>query len=42
MVEEKIKVKVVVIGDSEVGKTSLVTAFGEDRFPTEHRPTIAD
>ena len=35
MVEDakNLKVKVVVIGDSEVGKTSLVTAFGEDRFP---------
>ncbi len=32
-------IKMVVIGDGAVGKTSLIKCFINDSFPEEHEPT---
>ena len=32
--------KLIVIGDSSVGKTCLLLRFSDDQFPTSHMPTI--
>jgi len=32
--------KLIIIGDSSVGKTCLLLRFSEDNFPTTHMPTI--
>ena len=35
-------IKMVVIGDGGVGKTSLIKCYAHDQFPEEHVPTILD
>ena len=35
-------VNIIVVGDSAVGKTSLVYTFGHNGFPKDYEPTIAD
>ena len=35
------QLKVVVVGDGAVGKTALVTTFGENGFPEKHIQTVA-
>ena len=32
--------KLIIIGDSSVGKTCILLRFSEDNFPTSHMPTI--
>ena len=32
--------KLIIIGDSSVGKTCLLLRFSEDSFPVSHMPTI--
>ena len=32
--------KLIVIGDSSVGKTCILLRFSDDQFPTSHMPTI--
>ena len=32
--------KVVLVGDSNVGKTSILTRFAKDTFKTEIEPTV--
>ena len=32
--------KLIIIGDSSVGKTCILLRFAEDNFPTSHMPTI--
>ena len=34
--------KVVILGDAAVGKTSLVKSYADDKFPEEHVATILD
>jgi Ras-related protein Rab-1A len=33
-------IKLIIIGDSSVGKTCLLLRFSEDSFPVSHMPTI--
>lgn len=33
-------VKLIIIGDSSVGKSCMLLRFAEDSFPTNHMPTI--
>lgn len=34
--------KLIIIGDSSVGKTCLLLRFSEDSFPVSHMPTIGN
>ena len=34
--------KIVVVGDESTGKTCLITAFAENRFPSVNEPFIND
>ncbi|HME51180.1 MAG TPA: Rab family GTPase [Candidatus Lokiarchaeia archaeon] len=38
--DQKFKLKVVIIGEHETGKTSLIKAFVEQKFSADYRPTI--
>lgn len=35
-------VKLIIIGDSSVGKSCILLRFAEDSFPTSHMPTIGN
>ncbi|CAI2380695.1 unnamed protein product [Moneuplotes crassus] len=38
--EEEISIKCVIVGDSKVGKTSILMSYGEDTMPDGHIPTV--
>ena len=38
--DEKNELKIVVIGDGAVGKTSLCTVFASKKFPEKYEPTV--
>lgn len=40
--EKKKKIKCVIVGDKEVGKTSLAVSYSNDSFPSEYIPTAYD
>jgi len=38
--DDKVNVKLVVVGDGAVGKTTLLMRYREDKFPTKYVPTV--
>lgn len=39
---KKNKIKCVIVGDKEVGKTALAVSYSNDSFPSEYIPTAYD
>jgi len=42
VVDRKRRIKLIVVGDSAVGKTSLLLSYVRGEFPLEHAPTVFD
>ena len=40
--QDPVRKKLVIIGDGNCGKTSLLYAFAKNEFINEHQPTIVD
>lgn len=39
---DKSRIKCVIVGDNQVGKTSLAVSYSNDSFPSEYVPTAYD
>ena len=40
--QEESKMKLVFVGDTFVGKTSIIMTWTQEKFPTLHEPTVLD